>query len=296
MIYPIVYHRGYDAQSVADRHRFPMRKYSRVAGLMEARGATLVTPEPVSRERLRLGHERSYVDAVLEGRLDARAEKKIGFRLARDVVDRSRLAVGGTCLAAELALEQGAAANLAGGSHHAAPGEGAGFCVFNDVGVAANWLLATGRVSRLGVIDLDVHHGDGTALILAGVEGAFTLSLHAEKNWPRAKPPSDMDIGLADGTGDGAYLAALQPALEAFFDRARPELVFYNAGVDPHREDRLGRLSLSDAGLAAREEHVVSACRARGVPVCGVLGGGYDRDAEALARRHALMVERVTAP
>lgn len=293
MTCPIVYHRGYDAASVDDAHRFPMRKYSRAAARLAEAGTQFVTPEPVSRERLWLGHARTYVDAVLDGKLDQRAQKRIGFALAPDLVHRSRLAVGGTCLASELALEHGRAVNLAGGSHHAGPCAGAGFCVFNDVGVAAQWLLATGRLTRLAVVDLDVHHGDGTALILAGTPGAFTFSMHAEKNWPRIKPPGDLDIGLADKTGDGDYLAALAPALETVFERSRPELVFYIAGVDPHRDDRLGRLALSDAGLAARERLVISACMARGIPVCGVLGGGYDRDGDVVAARHLLMVDAI---
>ena len=295
MCVPIVYHSGYDAGSVEDGHRFPMRKYSRVAERLSRTGTAFIAPGAASRERLIVGHQRGYVDAVLQGRLDHRAQKKIGFRLTPDVVGRSRLAVGGTCLAAELAIERGAAVNLAGGSHHAGPDEGAGFCVFNDVGVAARWLLATGRVERLAVIDLDVHHGDGTALILAGTPGAFTMSVHGAKNWPRRRPPSDLDIGLPDGTGDEDYLAALNPALEQVFDRARPELVFYNGGVDPHVDDRLGRLALSDAGLAGRDRQVAAACQAHGAALCGVLGGGYHRDADKVAARHLFMVDAISA-
>lgn len=291
---PIIFHPGYDATSIDEGHRFPMRKYSRVAQAATRRGAELTAPQPATRERLLLGHTRDYVDAVLEGRLDARAQRAIGLALTPDVILRARLAVGGTCLAAELALRHGAAVNLAGGSHHAGPDRGAGFCVFNDVGVATNWLLATGRARRVAVIDLDVHHGDGTALILAGVQGAFTLSVHGENNWPRIRPASDIDLGLADATGDGDYLSALQPALDELFNRSEPDLVFYNGGIDPHRDDRLGRLSLSDAGLAARDRLVADNCRARGTAICGVLGGGYSRDPDALAHRHLFMVSAVT--
>ncbi len=294
---PLVHHPDYDADTVPDGHRFPMRKYSRLASLIAAAriDADWHRPDEAPAPWLRLAHSPAYVQAVLTGTLDRASARRIGFDPTAAIIRRSRLAVAGTCLAAGLALERGLAVNLAGGSHHAGPDGGAGFCVFNDVGVAAHVLLSSERVARLAVIDLDVHHGDGTAQILSGVAGAFTFSMHAQNNWPRNKPASDMDIGLPDGTGDAAYLAALEPALDAVLARAQPELVFYNGGVDPHGDDRLGRLALSDAGLAARDLMVVGACRRRGVPVCGVLGGGYSRDPDAVARRHLFLVRALAA-
>jgi acetoin utilization deacetylase AcuC-like enzyme len=291
---PLVHHPDYDARSVASDHRFPMRKYGRVAARVAAAGWPVLTPAPVPENWLHLAHTPAYVGAVLAGTLDKAAARKIGFEMTPGVTRRAVLSAGGTVLAARLALEHGAAANLAGGSHHAGPDGGAGFCVFNDVAIAARVLLAEGAVRRVAVIDCDVHHGDGTALIFAGDARVFTASLHCEENWPRVKPPSTLDVGLTKGTGDADYLAALKPLVAAAL-AYRPDIVFYNAGVDPHAEDRLGLLSLSDAGLAARDRHVAAACRAAGVPVCGVLGGGYGADADAVAARHLLMIDALQA-
>jgi len=290
----LIHHPAYDAATVPDGHRFPMRKYSLVAEQLRARGHDFVQPQPAAADALKTVHAPGYVDAVLEGRLDARAARRIGFAITPALAERACASVGGTLLAARHALSGGAAVNLAGGSHHAGPDGGAGFCVFNDVAVAARRLLAAEPGLRIAVVDLDVHHGDGTARIFAGEPAVFTASLHCESNWPREKPPGDLDIGLAAGTGDTPYLDALAGLLDAVFDRARPDLVFYNAGVDPHEDDRLGQLCLSDDGLRDRDRAVAEACHRRGVPVCGVLGGGYQRDAAAVARRHGFLVEAFT--
>lgn len=197
-------------------------------------------------------------------------------------------------LTARFALEEGLACNTAGGSHHARFEHGAGFCVFNDVAVAIRVLQADGAIRRAMVVDLDVHQGDGTAAIFAGQSDVFTLSVHGARNYPVRKRTSDLDVALPDGTGDTDYLEALRgvltPRLEAFC----PDLVFYNAGVDPHREDRLGRLALTDTGLAARDRLVIETVRAAGIPLAGVMGGGYSHDTDALARRH-MTLYRVAA-
>ena len=292
---PLVHHPAYDAQTVPDGHRFPMRKYSLVADALRRAGRTFETPEPADAARITLAHDSSYVDAVLTQTLDHASARRIGFEITPAIAARSQASVGGTCLAAERALAEGIAINLAGGSHHADHAGGAGFCVFNDVAIAARNVIASGRAERVLVVDLDVHQGDGTARIFAAERDVFTLSVHCEANWPREKPPSDLDVGLAEGSEDAAYLAALAPALEEAFAVHRPDLVFYNAGVDPHREDRLGLLALSDAGLYRRDRMVAEACQLRGVPVCGVLGGGYGHDATAVARRHLLLVEAFDA-
>ena len=205
------------------------------------------------------------------------------------VATRARAASGGTLLAARLALEQGIACNTAGGSHHASAESGAGFCVFNDVAVAARRLLAEGAIGKALVVDLDVHQGDGTARIFEGDPSVFTLSMHAEKNFPHRKATSDLDIELADGTGDAAYLEKLWEILPALLRGVRPDIVFFNAGVDPHADDRLGRLSLTDEGLGRREAYVLGACLSLEIPVVGVIGGGYDADIDRLAGRHAIL-------
>jgi acetoin utilization deacetylase AcuC-like enzyme len=185
------------------------------------------------------------------------------------------------------ALEAGFAANVAGGSHHAMPDGGAGYCVLNDLAVTAAGLLDRGLVQRLLVIDLDVHQGDGTAVCLAGRTGAFTFSIHAERTFPARKARSSRDVGLPDGAGDAAYLETLAAELPDLFTTVRPQLVLVQAGVDPHADDRLGRLALSDDGLAARDGMVHAACRAAGVPLVVTLGGGYDADLGRLGLRHA---------
>jgi acetoin utilization deacetylase AcuC-like enzyme len=291
---PIIHHEAYVARDVPATHRFPMGKFRAVAEQCVAEGlvpsfASFHRPMPAPASWLQLAHDPAYVDQVLTQSVPEPLERRIGFKMTADVAMRSRCAVAGTALAARLALEHGAACNTAGGSHHAFADGGAGFCVFNDVAVAACLLLAEGAVNRVLVIDLDVHQGDGTAQIFASDPRVFTLSVHCEENWPRSKAMSDLDVVLAKGTGDAAYLSAVRGAVAEALETSRPDLVFYNAGVDPHRDDRLGLLDLSDEGLAAREALIFEMVMARGIPVTGVLGGGYSRDLDALARRHTLL-------
>jgi acetoin utilization deacetylase AcuC-like enzyme len=297
---PLVHHPEYDADSVGDDHAFPMRKYTALArqlmldGLVAPGGFHI--PEPVTRAELIRAHAPDYVDAVLTCQVDRHRSKRIGFDVTPAVVRRATLSAGGTLLTARLALQHGRAVNTAGGSHHADREGGAGYCVFNDVAVAALALLSAGDVARIAVIDADVHHGDGTARIFADDPRVFTLSIHCEQNWPIRKPPSDLDIPLPAGTGDGPYLRALSDGIDTVFTRFRPQLVFYNAGVDPHTNDRLGKLSLSDEGLRARDRLVAAKVRAAQTPMAGVLGGGYDRDIDALVRRHCSLVHAFNLP
>ncbi|MBP0616690.1 histone deacetylase family protein [Jiella mangrovi] len=292
MAVPIIHHPAFDANFDA-HHRFPMSKFTRLAEILREDGvvgpAGYHVPAPALPGWLRLAHDPRYVDQVLFQAVPASIEKAIGFAVDEKVAMRSRCATGGTVLAARLALAEGLACNTAGGSHHAGRSGGAGFSVFNDVGVAASLLLADGDVGRVLVVDCDVHQGDGTAKIFADEARVFTLSIHAERNYPTEKAQSDLDVGLPDATGDAAYLEALGGALDHGFAAAAPEIVFYNAGVDPHRDDRLGRLALSDEGLAERDRRVIGYCRDRGVAVAAVIGGGYSRDIEALARRHSIL-------
>ncbi|MEM7329909.1 MAG: histone deacetylase [Pseudomonadota bacterium] len=292
---PLIHHPDYDAASVSDDHRFPMRKYSLVAARLRARGFVLETPQHISQTALQTAHDPAYVRGVLTSDLDPKAARRVGFEMTPAIAARTRASVGGTELAARRALETGCAVNLAGGSHHADYHGGAGFCVFNDVAVAALSLLAAQRVARIAVIDLDVHHGDGTASIFADDSRVFTASLHCDANWPRIKPPSDLDIGLEKSTGDDAYLGVARELVEATLAQFSPELVFYNAGVDPHVDDRLGLLNVSDQGLQARDRLVARACADRSIPVTGVLGGGYSKNPEAIAMRHTYLVDAFNA-
>ncbi len=294
---PIVFHPAYEA-TLPDGHRFPMGKYGRLAARIEAAGLVpggFVRPEPADADLLALVHDRAYVEAVLAANVPRAIEREIGLPIEKSVVRRARASVGGTLAAARLALAGGLAGSTAGGSHHARRAHGAGFCTFNDVAIAARTLQAEGALRRALVVDLDVHQGDGTADCLSGTPDLFAFSLHAERNYPARKIPGDLDIGLPDGLDDAGYLAVLHARLPPLLDALAPDLVFYNAGVDPHRDDRLGRLALTDDGLLARDRFVVGETRARGIPLVAVIGGGYGRDVDAVAARHALVFAAMAA-
>ena len=267
-----------------------LSKYAHLPGALDA----LVAVERVEAERMPVGwleraHDPDYVAEVVEARVPPAKERRIGFPVDPPVSLRSQTTPGGTYGAALLAVEHGFAAHGAGGSHHALRDTGAGYCVFNDLAVAARRLLDEGRVGRILILDLDVHQGDGTAALMAGEERVFTLSLHADKNFPARKARSTLDVPLPDGLEDDGYLAALGPALERAF-AWEPELVLYQGGVDVHRDDRLGRLALSDAGIAARDRMVARASRAAGAPLASTPGGGYGPDPLVLGARHAAVI------
>ncbi len=287
---PIVHNPVYDAEFPLT-HRFPMGKYRRLAEVLVEEGVCAAgdfhVPAPAPAAWLKLAHDADYVDRVIESAVPESIEREIGFPVSPKVSLRARTAVGGTVLAARLALAHGLACNTAGGSHHARRAHGAGFCTLNDVGVAASVLLADGEIGRALVFDCDVHQGDGTADIFRDERRVFTLSIHNGRNYPVRKIASDHDCSLPDGVGDQAYLEIAGDLAEKALRWAEPDIVFYNAGVDVHADDRLGRLSLTDAGIAARDRLVLSIFRGKGVPVCGVIGGGYSRDIDVLARRHA---------
>ncbi|SNS35964.1 Acetoin utilization deacetylase AcuC [Sphingomonas laterariae] len=283
----VVHHPGY-VPPAAPGSRFAFDKYRLVMDALMEEGVPFVRhePAPMPREWIAAVHDPDYVDEVIAAEVPAHKERRIGFPVTPFVAMRAQLAPGGTWLAAKLALEHGYAANSAGGSHHALADSGAGYCVFNDLAVAAHRLIAEGDVRRVMIVDLDVHQGDGTAALMAGREDVFTLSIHADRNFPVRKARSSLDIGLADGTGDAEYLAMLQAALPGAIAQFGPELILYQAGVDPHIDDRLGRLALTDSGLAARDACVMRAACERGVPLASVLGGGYGEDRMEVARRH----------
>ncbi len=271
-----------------------MRKYGRLAALLRQRGLAplgFVEPEPAGADLLALAHDGAYVDQVLACVVPREIERRIGLPVDAGVVRRACTSAGGTLLAARLALRHGLAGSSAGSSHHGQRATGAGFCVFNGVAIAAKALKREGTIKRALVVDLDVHQGDGTADCLWDDPDLFTFSVHAETNYPARRIPGDLDVGLADGIEDDAYLEALGSHLPRLLGATQPDLVFYNAGVDPHRDDKLGRLSLTDEGLRRRDRFVIEEARRRDVPLVSVVGGGYADDVEALARRHTFIFE-----
>ena len=266
-------------------HRFPMQKYRllRDAIVAELPDVRLAQALPASEGELALAHTPGYVDAVLHGTLTAAQQREIGFPWSPAMAERARRSVGATLSAARDALREGVAANLAGGTHHASADTGSGFCVFNDLAVAARlmqaeWFRQHRRVLRVAVIDLDVHQGNGTAAIFRDDPSVYTLSVHGAKNFPFRKVPSDLDVDLPDGCTDAPYLAAVDTALAQLWQAHAgqlPGLVLYQAGADPFEGDRLGRLKVSAAGLAERDRRVFAACHDRGIPVVLTMGGGY---------------------
>ena len=278
-------------------HRFPMAKYSGLRDrLLRDR---LVSPDDLyeapraSWDDLRLVHDQGYLTAVEQGLLARAAQRRIGFPWSPQMVERARRSVGATIAAARAALDDGGAANLAGGTHHAFPDRGEGYCVFNDVAVAARVLQRDCGVTRVAVVDCDVHQGDGTAAIFSDERNVFTLSLHGARNYPFRKQTSDLDVEFDDGTGDEPYLAKLAHSLDVVFDFT-PHAVFYLAGADPYEGDRLGRLKLTIDGLQRRDTLVFSRCREAGVPVVITMSGGYADDLDSIVTIHANTIRVAT--
>jgi acetoin utilization deacetylase AcuC-like enzyme len=271
-------------------HKFPMAKYSRLRERILAEGIVaaddLCEAPAASLEELRLVHEAGYVDAVVNGRVPPDIQRRIGFPWSPQMVERSRRSVGATIAAARAAVDEGVAANLAGGTHHAFADRGEGFCVFNDVAVGARVLQGDGAARRIAIVDLDVHQGNGTAAIFRDDPSVFTFSMHGDKNFPFRKETSDLDVALPDGTGDDAYLSALGRHLHDVLNRHQPDFVFYLAGADPYEGDRLGRLKLTIAGLRQRDTLVLETCSAAGLPVAISMSGGYANDVDAIVTIH----------
>jgi acetoin utilization deacetylase AcuC-like enzyme len=277
-------------------HRFPMVKYSMLRERVAASGicgpAELLVPRAVSDEEILRAHESGYLRRVVVGTLAQREMRRIGFPWSERMVERSRRASGGTLGACLAALEDGFAANLAGGTHHAFANRGEGYCVFNDSAIAARAVQAEGLVERVVVVDTDVHQGNGTAAILRGDSSVFTYSIHGESNFPFRKEESDLDVALPDGVDDGEFLQALEDGLERALDASRAELAIYLAGADPYEDDRLGRLSVSKEGLAERDRLVLESCREHGIPVAVTMAGGYARKVEDTVDIHFRSIER----
>lgn len=289
---PVVYNPHYIA-ALPEGHRFPMLKFRLIYEALLAQGIVrpqwVHTPGIASRRLLASVHTRDYIDAFCDGRLSTQAMRRIGLPWSQQLVLRTRTAVSGTLLTAVLALEHGLACNTAGGTHHAFADHGSGFCIFNDLAVTARVLVDRGLVSRVLIVDLDVHQGDGTARIFEGDPRITTFSMHCRENFPFAKQKSDIDVAIPAGTGDDDYLRLVRRHLFPALEAAQPDLVLYDAGVDPHRDDALGKLELTDTGLYQRDRLVLQACMDRGIPVATVVGGGYSRDLKSLAWRHTLV-------
>ena len=247
------------------------------------------TPERPPPEWIEFVHTPEYVRAYCEGTLDAKAQRRIGLPWSPALANRTCVAVGGTILTAKLALSHGLACNTAGGTHHAFPSYGSGFCIFNDLAIAARVLQHLGLARQILIVDLDVHQGDGTAVIFQEDSSVFTFSMHCEVNFPGTKQQSDLDVPLPIGMEDDAYLQTLAKYLPDLLSQVKPDLVLYDAGVDPHAGDRLGKLALTDTGIFRREMQVLSTCVALGYPVACVIGGGYADDLDSLVYRHSLL-------
>ncbi len=262
-------------------HRFPMEKYALLRARVLAEGIVpperMHVPEPASVTELARAHTPEYIERVMTGRLSSAELRRIGFPWSPQMVERSRRSAGATIAACRVALQEGVGVNLAGGTHHAFADAGSGYCVFNDAVVAARAMQAEGRVRRVAIIDCDVHQGDGTAAIVRDDPTIFAFSIHGAHNFPFRKQQSDLDIALPDGAGDMVYLDALEQGVRQTLAAARPDLVIYLAGADPYYDDRLGRLSLTKAGLAERDRLVFAYCQAAGAPVAVTMAGGYAR-------------------
>jgi acetoin utilization deacetylase AcuC-like enzyme len=271
-------------------HRFPIAKYAllreRVLAEGIVSGESMHDPSRVSRDDLLLVHTADYIDRFTNGRLTPEEERRLGFPWSESLVERSYRAAGGTSEAARVALDRGTTMNLAGGTHHAFPEHGEGFCVFNDVAIAIRALQRDGRIERALVVDLDVHQGNGTHAVFAGDESVFTFSMHGDKNYPFRKVAGSLDIDLHDRMGDDEYLDLLIGALPNVIARSRADLVVYLAGADPHENDRLGRLSLTFDGLARRDSLVLEQCREVGLPVVVTIAGGYGNSIDETVQVH----------
>jgi acetoin utilization deacetylase AcuC-like enzyme len=268
-------------------HRFPIQKYRMLRELLAADGMFHFKPAPLAdREVIELAHDREYVEAFIQGTLSGQVIRRIGFPWSEGLVKRTLASVGGTLAATKEALANGWGGNLAGGTHHAFRSEGSGFCVFNDIAVAVQWLRSTGQMKRIAVIDLDVHQGDGTAQIFQDEPEVLTLSIHCEVNFPFLKQQSKIDVALPQGVDDEAYLRTLEQVLPRVFE-FKPEIVFYQSGVDVLASDALGKLELTPIGVQRRDQKVISAVKNEGLPLVITLGGGYSKPIELTAQAHA---------
>ena len=286
---PIINHKDYFAK-IGDDHRFPIGKFGELANYLIKKKIvkSFYTPYACSEETLKRAHSEDYIKHIKNKSLDEKSIKKIGFPLIDSVVKRSLIATGGTVLASKLALNYGLACNTAGGSHHANFDGGAGYCVFNDVAVAAKYLLERCLAKKILILDLDVHQGNGNSDIFKENKNVFTFSMHSRSNYPAKKSISDLDIELEDNMEDKDYLKILKSNLKKL-NNQNFDFVFYIAGVDIHYNDRLGKLKISDEGIRKRDEIVTENFFSKSIPLCGVLGGGYNKNFDKLVELHSIL-------
>ena len=286
---PVVNHEDYFAK-IGDDHKFPINKFGELANYLIKNKIVkkFHKPYPCSDETLKRAHSEKYIKDIKNKTLDENGVKKIGFPLVDSVVQRSLVATGGTVLAAKLAISNRLACNTAGGSHHATFDSGAGYCVFNDVAVAAQYLLDRGLAKKILIVDLDVHQGNGNSDIFINNKSVFTFSMHSKSNYPAKKSISDLDVELEDNIEDLEYINSLKGCLDQL-NKEKFDFIFYIAGVDVHFNDRLGKLKISDEGIKSRDEIVIENFFSKNIPLCGVLGGGYNKDFNKLVELHSYL-------
>ncbi|MCX7554502.1 histone deacetylase [Marinicella sp. S1101] len=291
---PLVYSPFY-SYSFPANHRFPMSKFHHLYQCLDAQGViknnNVFRPGRVKAEVLALAHDDDYINRFENNLLSTKELRKMGLPWSEPLVKRSMISPNGTLMTGSIALNHGIACHLAGGTHHANYDHGRGYCIFNDLAVAAKSLIAQNKAKRILIFDCDVHQGDGTASILSDDEHIFTCSIHCEKNFPHHKATSDLDVGLPKGMNDAEYLIVVEETLYQAIQLSQPDLVFYDAGVDIYANDGLGYLNISTDGILARERLVLSTLKQHNLPVATVIGGGYDKDTPALAKRHALVFQ-----
>lgn len=274
-----------------ENHRFPMEKYELLPQQLLLEGTVgnenFFNPEPISESLILSTHDEEYWQKLKSLSLSRKEERKTGFPLSQQLVDRELIITGGTVRAAKFALEHGAAMNIAGGTHHAYTNRGEGFCLLNDIAISANYLLGQNLARQILVVDLDVHQGNGTAQIFENEDHVFTFSMHGEKNYPLKKEQSDLDIELPDDTGDKAYLEILRNKLPELVEAVNPDFVFFQTGVDVLADDKLGRLALTINGCKQRDEIVLETCYQNNLPVCMSMGGGYSKQLSKIIEAHA---------
>jgi acetoin utilization deacetylase AcuC-like enzyme len=289
---PLVFHPNYSIPFPTE-HRFPMSKFRLLAETLREQGILTneneYQPEPLSLTTLMHAHDPHYVQRFIRGELTQQEEKEIGLPWSEWLVERTLRAVSGTLLTSELALKYGLACHLAGGTHHAHPTHGSGFCIFNDLAVAALALIQSGKAKKVLILDCDVHQGDGTIAFFGNNENIIPVSWHCEENYPQVKKTAGINIAIPKGAEDHAYLNVLKNTLPDILHEHKPDFIFYDAGVDVHKDDRLGYVNLTDEGVFERDKYVINACVALNIPTACVIGGGYDRQEEKVAWRHSLL-------
>jgi acetoin utilization deacetylase AcuC-like enzyme len=289
---PLVFHPHYSIPFPAG-HRFPMSKFRLLAETLREQGILTddneYQPSPLSLTALMQAHEKGYVQRFIRGELTPQEQKVIGLPWSEWLVERTLRAVSGTILTSELALQHGMACHLAGGTHHAYPSHGSGFCIFNDLAVAALAMIESGKANKILILDCDVHQGDGTIAFFKDSTNIIPVSWHCEENYPQIKQTAGINIAIPKGANDQEYLSILKSTLPTILAEHQPDFIFYDAGVDVHKDDRLGYVNLSDDGIFARDKYVIETCVALNLPTACVIGGGYDRQEEKVAWRHSLL-------